>query len=112
MPSPDPDTLPSREPDGEFATFARWVDKASSWIGGTNAYCADAKGRRCLNGGDMMRARDEGAFPVRFWFGKGGQAKSTRRASMSKLRTEIIKQPLPTEHEAAARVRQCKEGET
>lgn len=65
--------LPTREPDGEFACFQTWVNKATSWIGGRNALCADMAGRVCRNGGDMMRARDEGQFPVRFWFGDGGQ---------------------------------------
>jgi hypothetical protein len=69
-------TLPSREPDGEFPTFVHWVNKATSWIGGTNALCVDAKDRVCHNGGDMMRARDEDAFPVRFYHGEGGQSVS------------------------------------
>lgn len=66
-------TLPARDADGELTSFEQWVNKATSWIGGTNALCADARGRVCRNGGDMMRARDEGAFPVRFWHGEGGQ---------------------------------------
>ncbi|WP_264812236.1 hypothetical protein, partial [Gluconacetobacter sacchari] len=42
------------------------------------------KGRICKNGGDMMRARDEGAFPVRFWFGEGSQtAKEQRRSQIA-----------------------------
>ena len=81
--------IPTREPDGEFACFQTWVNKATSWIGGQNPLCVDAKDRICRNGGDFMRARDEGAFPVRFWFGEGGMdadelAKSKRqhRAAM------------------------------
>ena len=76
--------LPTRKPDGQFACFQTWVNKATSWIGGTNPLCADAKGRICRNGGDFMRARDEGAFPVRYWHGEGApqtarqQAKSQR----------------------------------
>jgi hypothetical protein len=66
--------LPQREADGEFATFQEWVRRAASRIGGTDALCADAKGRICRIGHDMMRARDEGAFPVRFWYGEGGSA--------------------------------------
>ena len=58
---------PQREPDGQFTTFATWVNKARSWIGGTGAVCFDARGRRCYQGSDFMRARDEGAFPVRYW---------------------------------------------
>lgn len=61
--------LPDFEPDwfGQFTTFETWVGKASSWID-KNAVCIDAKGRRCLNGRDMLLARDEGAFPVRFFW--------------------------------------------
>lgn len=72
-------TLPGHEPDGEFATFIQWVNKATSWIGGKNALCVDAKDRVCRNGGDFMRARDEGAFPVRFYYGEGGQSPSKQR---------------------------------
>jgi hypothetical protein len=63
--------LPTRPADGEFTTFQEWVNKATSWIGGTNPLCADAKNRICTRGADMQRAHDEGAFPVRFWFGAG-----------------------------------------
>lgn len=80
--------LPDREPDGQFACFQTWVNKATSWIGGTNALCADAKGRVCRIGADFMRADQEGTFPVRFWFGEGRQTpqqqaesrRATRRA--------------------------------
>lgn len=64
---------PQREPDGAFANFDDWVTRATRAIGGTNAACFDAKDRRCLCGADFMRARDEGAFPVRYWHGEGGQ---------------------------------------
>jgi hypothetical protein len=82
-------TLPEREPDGEFRTFEQWVNKAASWIGGTNPLCADAKGRVCRIGADMMRARDEGAFPVRFWFGEGGQSGAEQRRSRRATRKAI-----------------------
>lgn len=71
--------LPDREPDGEFHSFITWVNEAGSWIGGTNPLCADAKDRICRNGADMQRARDEDAFPVRFWFGEGGQSPEEQR---------------------------------
>lgn len=71
--------VPAHDPDGQFDTFARWVNKATSWIGGKNPYCADAKGRRCLLGADFMLADQEGAFPVRFWFGEGGQTAQEQR---------------------------------
>ena len=60
--------VPEGEADGEFATYITWVNKASSWIGWTGAKCFDAKDRPCRNGGDMMRARDEDAFPVRWYW--------------------------------------------
>jgi len=69
-------SLPAREPDGQFNSFIEWCNKASSWIGGTNPLCADAKDRVCENGGHFMRARDEAAFPVRFWFGAGNKTQA------------------------------------
>lgn len=73
------DRIPDREADGQFSSFQEWVNKATSWIGGTNPLCADAMGRRCRIGADFMRARDEGAYPVRFWYGEGGQSKAEQR---------------------------------
>lgn len=52
---------------GEFKSYENWCNKASSWID-KHAVCVDALGRRCLMGADFMRARDEGAFPVRFFW--------------------------------------------
>lgn len=68
--------------DQRFDTFDQWVSRAFRWLtshpeynntehGGDGwrgrhftAICFDQFGRRCHNGGDFMRARDEGAFPV------------------------------------------------
>jgi hypothetical protein len=75
------DKQPTREPDGNFPCFQTWVNKATSWIGGTNPACFDAKGRRCRIGADMMRARDEEAFPVYFWFGEGDETPAQQRKS-------------------------------
>ncbi len=63
----DDSVQPEGEADGEFTSFQQWVDKAASWIGGTGAKCYDAKGRRCRKGGDLQRAHDEEAFPVRWY---------------------------------------------
>jgi len=56
------------EHDQRFDTFQQWVNKASSWLTRRGEHvkviCFDQKGRLVSNGGDMMRARDEGAFPV------------------------------------------------
>lgn len=76
-------TIPTREPDGKFHCFETWVCKAVSWIGGRNPLCVDAKDRRCTCGGDFMRARDEGAFPVRFWLNEGGQSPAEQRKAKS-----------------------------
>lgn len=67
--------------DGEFRSFSEWVDKATLWIGGMNTLCVDAKGRACRCGGDFMRARDEGAFPVSYWFGLGSETPEQQRRS-------------------------------
>lgn len=69
--------------DQRFDTFDQWVSRASSWLTSHHEYnntehgekkgwrgrhftalCFDSFGRRCQCGADMMRARDEGAFPV------------------------------------------------
>ena len=63
--------------EGEFCSFDDWVNFASkrltvahSKVTGAQvpAICVDALGRRCTCGGDFMRARDEDAFPVRYFF--------------------------------------------
>lgn len=62
---------------GEFRDFNDWVAFATSRLTGTydplmgvevTAICIDAVGRRCTMGGHFKRARDEGAFPVRFFW--------------------------------------------
>lgn len=56
---------------GEFKTYEQWVNKGQSWLKSQShrpAICVDAKGRRCALGADMIRARDEGAFPVRYFW--------------------------------------------
>jgi hypothetical protein len=63
----DDRVVPEGPADGEFATFIQWVNKASSWIGFTGSKCFDARNRPCRMGQDFMRARDEGAFPVRWY---------------------------------------------
>jgi hypothetical protein len=62
--------------EGEFASHADWVNFASKRLTVATssrgphlpAICVDALGRRCANGKDMMRARDEDAFPVRYFW--------------------------------------------
>ncbi|MGV1913586.1 phage Gp37/Gp68 family protein [Agrobacterium vitis] len=60
-------TAAYRMTDGEpvfrqFTTFDQWVNKASTWING--GVCLDRTGRRLKIGGDFMRARDKGTFPL------------------------------------------------
>lgn len=68
----------------KFDSFQEWVNRASRCLTAHPLYfqgdpandeayfkrfvaiCFDTKGRLCANGGDFMRARDEGAFPVRW----------------------------------------------
>lgn len=62
---------------GQFDTFEDWVNHASraladltleDGVGNTVAtFCVDAKGRRCTCGHEFARARDEGAFPIRYF---------------------------------------------
>lgn len=73
----NPTPLIGFEPDwlGQFDTFQDWVSHASRALTGLEgnhgeeikAICVDAKGRRCHIGGDFMRARDEDAFPIRYF---------------------------------------------
>jgi protein gp37 len=46
----------------QFDSFQQWVNKAQTWVQG--GICLDCDGRELKNGGDMMRARDDGKFPV------------------------------------------------
>jgi hypothetical protein len=62
--------------EGEFKDHGDWVSFASQRLQvaeDSNGYplsaiCVDTLGRRCANGGDFMRARDEGTFPVRYFW--------------------------------------------
>ena len=62
---------------GEFVSFDDWVNFATTRLTGTYcgktgveipAICIDDIGRRCTMGAHFMRARDEGTFPVRFFW--------------------------------------------
>lgn len=81
--------IPTREPDGQFTSMQNWISKATSWIGGENALCVDAKDRICRCGGDFQRAHDEGAFPVRFYFGAGGESAKEQRASRRRAKATL-----------------------
>lgn len=62
---------------GKFANFNDWCNFATARLTGTydtlkggelKAICIDALGRRCTMGAHFMRARDEDAFPVRYFW--------------------------------------------
>lgn len=62
--------------EGEFRDHSDWVSFASKRLtvaADSNGFelkaiCVDTLGRRCANGRDMARARDEGTFPVRYFW--------------------------------------------
>lgn len=61
---------------GEFHSHGDWVSFATARLAGAIGsvgqdvppICVDAKGRRCHVGADFARARDEDAFPVRYFW--------------------------------------------
>lgn len=61
---------------GQFDTFDDWVNHATRRLTGRvgsvgeelRPICVDTLGRRCHVGKDFMRARDEGTFPVRYFW--------------------------------------------
>lgn len=80
---------PDRPHDGQFHSFENWVNKATAWIGGTNPLCADAKGRVCRIGRDFIRARDEDAFPVRFWCDAGPLTPAQKEKSVQQAKAAM-----------------------
>ena len=55
-----------------FADFEDWCDTArrkfeSAGMHSMDALCVDAKDRVCAKGKEFIRARDDGAFPVRVY---------------------------------------------
>lgn len=71
---------------GQFDTFDAWVSGATRALANKTcpssgatvavpAICVDTKGRRCFQGSDFMRARDEGTFPVVYFWDCAEQAK-------------------------------------
>jgi hypothetical protein len=80
---------PDREPDGEWPTFNQWVQFATRDIGGMNAACYDAKGRRCYIGRDFMLADKEGTFPVSYWYGEGGETPEQQRDSKKRAEATL-----------------------
>ena len=75
------------KPEGSFASYSEWVNKASSWLSGyRKVACFDQKGRLCAHGSDFMLARDEEAFPVVYFVaGPHAHFGSKREASLAEL---------------------------
>jgi hypothetical protein len=73
-PTTDCDLVPKWE--GEFKDHDDWINFATTRLGVAadsnghelKAICVDTLGRRCANGRDFARARDEGTFPVRYFW--------------------------------------------
>ena len=64
---------PPWEPEGEFHSIAELMDfvmaspsSRYSWTT-PRPMMFDAKGRPCRTGADVLRAHDEGAFPIRWY---------------------------------------------
>lgn len=69
-------------PAGEFTSFQDWVNHASSYIGFVKEraparcrklykpLCFDAGDRLCTRGEHFQQARDQGRFPVKYYFKK------------------------------------------
>lgn len=85
---------PAREPDGQWSSMQDWINRATRDIGGMNAVCFDAKDRRCQIGRDFQRAKDEDAYPVRFWHGEGEQSPAEQRRS-AKRAEEVLRLQYP-----------------
>lgn len=78
----------------EFTSYIHWVCKAHTWIGGTGAKCFDAKGRECRIGKDFMRARDEEAFPVSYYFPPGSHEAANLRARRAEAERDALRAEL------------------
>lgn len=59
------DPVLDRRADGSFESFEEWA-RLGPQPPYRSAVFVDARGRRCLRRDDFLRARDEGAFPVRY----------------------------------------------
>jgi hypothetical protein len=53
--------------DGEFETYDEWT-RFGPQPPYRSAIFLDARGRRCTTQGDFNRARDDGVFPVRYYW--------------------------------------------
>ncbi len=82
---------------GEFTSYQQWVNKGASWLASPDhrrAVCIDDKGRRVTCGGDFALARDEGAFPVRFFWDCEPQALADPSVASSASADELPPVPV------------------
>jgi hypothetical protein len=61
------ETLVENEWDGEFETYHEWA-RFGPQPPYRSATFLDAQGRRCISQQDFARAREDGAFPVRYYW--------------------------------------------
>ena len=61
------ETVVENDWDGEFETYDEWArfGPQPPYRGAT---FMDAQGRRCITQRDFVRAREDGAFPVRYYW--------------------------------------------
>ena len=90
--------VPSAKPDGEFFSEQDWINHATSYIGGMNALCLDSLDRPCRQGSHFMRATKENTYPIRFWYGYGGQTKA-EQAKSKKAALATMKMKYPWRYE-------------
>jgi hypothetical protein len=57
------ETVAEKSRDGEFETYDEWAI-----FGPQPPIFLDAHGRRCITQRDFDRARDDGAFPLRYYW--------------------------------------------
>lgn len=81
--------IPDRDPDGKFFSMQDWINHATSYLGGRNALCVDTKDRILRNGGDFQRAHDEKAYPVRFYYGAGGETPAEQKKSIARAKAAL-----------------------
>jgi hypothetical protein len=60
-------TVAEKDWDGEFATYDEWA-RFGPQPPYRSASFLDAQGRPCITEQDFARARDDGAFPVRYYW--------------------------------------------
>ena len=60
-------TVPEKEWDGEFETYDDWA-RLGPQPPYRSAIFRDGRDRPCITQQDFARARDDGAFPVRYYW--------------------------------------------